>query len=521
MPIVQSGSINTTALVVPDAEIVIVPPAAQAINGVPSNIGGIVGTAVWGPVNSPTVIGNIGQYQALFGPLQPRKYDMGTVLADAGLLGANNFRCVRVTDGTDTAASVVVQSNCLTIISKYTGSGGNGGAITLSAGSAATTVRAVVSMAGVSPETYDNIGAGLSGNALWLAIGAAINNGNTAFRGPSKMVVATVGSGTSAPTYASSTLTGGTDGATSVTGSTLVGTDGLGSARTGMYALRSTGCAVITLADCDASSTYSTQAAYCISEASYGVGVTPAGDTITNAAATLATAGVDTSWFTLIVGDWVYWLDTYNNLLRLVNPQSYKMGKLLNLAPNGSTLNKELLGIAGTQTSYANQVYAAADLQLCGSSRLDLLMNPCPGGAYFGFRFGRNTSSNPLTNGDNYTRMTNYLATTLNAAMGKFVGELQDAESVGFAGTPSADAAAALRSFCSNLQAAGLIGAVGGPPAYFVEIDANNNPESQVALGYLTALVQVRYQSVIQYFIINVQGGQSVVIPTTTLAAAA
>lgn len=519
MPIVPQGSINTTALLVPDAYILIVPPAAQNINGVPTNIGGFVGTASWGPANSPVVAGSVAQYQAIFGTIQPRKYDMGTALAAAVLQGANNFRCVRVTDGTDAAATVTAQTNCITFVSKYTGSGGNGTVVTISAGSQTGTFRAVVAMPGVSPETYDNIGLGLTGNALWVAIAAAVNSGNTAFRGPSQIVVAAAGAGTAAPSSASYNLTAGTDGATGVTGTTLVGTDGTGNSRTGMYALRGAGCAVIALVDCDTSSTWTTQAAFAISEATYAIGVTPAGDTISNAAATLASAGVDTAWFKLMIGDWCYWNDGFNNQQRLISPQGFVLGNLTNLAPNGSTLNKQLFGIIGTQKTIANQVYSSADLQLIGSSRLDIITNPVPGGAYFGCRFGKNTSSNPLINGDNYTRMTNYLATTGNASMGVFIGRLQAANAIGFTGTPSADAAAALRSFSANLQSSGLIGAVNGPPAYNVEIDGGNNTQANVSLGQLNGLWQVQYQSVITTFALSVQGGQSVTIPISTVPA--
>ncbi|MFX6834697.1 hypothetical protein ABTH32_20095, partial [Acinetobacter baumannii] len=86
------------------------------------NILGVVGTASWGPVNAATTIGDMAGYARQFGAIQARKYDMGTIVATAVLQGANNFRCVRVTDGTDAAASAVVQTNCITFTSKYTGS---------------------------------------------------------------------------------------------------------------------------------------------------------------------------------------------------------------------------------------------------------------------------------------------------------------------------------------------------------------------------------------------------------------
>src|SRR5690348_9837746 len=108
MTVIQSGSINTTALSVPDLYVQIVPPQNAFLNGVPTNILGMVGTATWGPVNSPTIVGNLTQYVQNFGPIQTNKYDMGTHVALAALQYANNFRCVRVTDGTDAAASVAV-----------------------------------------------------------------------------------------------------------------------------------------------------------------------------------------------------------------------------------------------------------------------------------------------------------------------------------------------------------------------------------------------------------------------------
>ncbi len=514
MPIVQSGSINTTALLIPDCYIIITPPNSQNLNGVPSNVGGIVGTASWGPVNSPVVAGNVSQYAAVFGPIQARKYDAGTVLAVAAAQGANNFVVVRVTDGTDVAATIVVQSTCITFNSKYTGSFGNGTVVTVSAGSQTGTYKVVVGIPGLVPEAFDNIGLGLSGNALWVAIANAINNGTTAFRGPSNIVTAVAGAGTSVPASATYNLAAGTDGASGVTGTTLIGVDT--ASRSGMYALRNKSCAVAVLADCDTSTTWTTQVAYGLSEGTYMIGTGPAGDTIANAITTKSSAGIDSPWFKLCLGDWVSWLDTYNNQQRLVSPPGFFLGMLTNLSPNQSSLNKQMQSVAGTQKSLTNQVYSAADLQQLASAGIDVITNPVPGGSYFGARFGHNSSSNPLTHGDNYTRMTNYIAATLNAGMGIFVGQAQAANAIGAYGTPSQQARDTLGTYFDNLQSQGLIGAPGGPPAYAVQVDSVNNPQSRVSLGYLQADCSVQFQSIIEYFLINVQGGQSVQITRTS-----
>jgi hypothetical protein len=103
--IVSQGTINTAALVVPDLVVQIVQPQNYLINGVPTNMVGVVGTAAWGPVNQPVNVGDMPSYARLFGAPVVRKYDMGTHVATAIQQGASSFRCVRVTDGTDVAAS--------------------------------------------------------------------------------------------------------------------------------------------------------------------------------------------------------------------------------------------------------------------------------------------------------------------------------------------------------------------------------------------------------------------------------
>jgi hypothetical protein len=503
MPVVQQGSINTTALIVPDLYVQIVPPSVTLLNGQPTNILGVVGTATWGPTNSPTIIGSMAAYAQQFGPIMARTYDMGTAVAAAVLQGANNFRCVRVTDGTDVAATIAIQTNCLTVTSKYTGSLANADSVAIAAGTQANTWKVTVSRAGLVPEVFDNIGSGLTGNALWVAIAAAINNGVSGLRGPSQLVVATAGAGTTTPVAASFTLTGGTDGVTTITGATLVGVDTV--PRKGMYALRNTGASIGMLTDVSDTTTFSTQVAFGLSEGIYMIGVTPVGDTISNAVSTKGTAGIDSYAFKYLFGDWVYFNDTVNGQVRLISPQGFIAGRLANLSPEQSSLNKPLYGIVGTQKSYQNQAYSSAELQSLGQVGIDVITNPVPGGNYFGARFGHNSSSNAVINGDNYTRMTNYIAYTLNAGMGMFIGQLQSA-------TVRRNAAATISAFLDALWGQNMIGSADGSVPYSVQIDNNNNPQNRVALGYMQADVKVRYLSVIEKFLINVEGGQSVQI---------
>lgn len=505
MPVSQYGSLNTSALLVPNVYVQIVPPQTQFLNGLPTNILGVIGSASWGPVNSPVTGGAPAQLAAVFGQPQARKYDLMTHVSTASLQGANFFKCVRVTDGTDAAATIVVLTNCITFNSKYTGSFGNGIVVTLSAGSAVGTQQVTVSAPGLVPEVFGNIGVGLTGNALWVAIAAAINTGANVQRPGSNIITATAGVGTTAVAAASYTLTGGADGASGVTATILVGSDST-TPRTGMYALRNSQASVALLADCDTSTTWPTQIAYGLSEGTYMVMTGPSADTIANAVTTKASAGVDSYAGKLMFGDYPYWLDPVNGL-RPVSPQGFVAGLLSNLSPSLPALNAQLYGIAGTQKTMANQVYAQADLQTLAAAGIDCIANPSPGGTYFSCFLGHNSSSNPLINGDSYTRLTNYIAYTISGGMGQFVGQLNTP-------TVQANASATLSSFFDTLWTQGLIGNPNSAATvpYSINLSPSNNPLSREALGYLQADVQVQYYPIVEKFLINIQGGASVQI---------
>jgi hypothetical protein len=580
--ITQAGALNTTALIVPDAYVQIIPPAVNYFNGVPTNIVGVVGTASWGPVNVPVTIGSMTAYAQQFGAIQVRKYDMGTQVATAVQQGANNFRCVRVTDGTDTAAgvslgltgaaiptsggtgnavndlltlsngamvkvtavaagavtAVTVQSlgaavasatgltavsttgagtaavfsltvtDQITLTSLYTGALGNQAQVTLSAGSSSTAAtpsfKLTVAMPGVQ-EVFDNIGG--TGAAVWTNMANAVNNGSSAIRGPSHLILATAGGSMAAPTLATISLAGGADGVATITAGTLVGQDVI--PRKGLYALRTLGCSVAWLADADDSTQWANQLAFATSEFVYVIGTGPAGDTITNAVGAKQTAGIDSPWFKLMFGDWIYWQDSANNVLRLVSPQGFIGGLLGNLAPQNSTLNKPLFGVVGTQKTgsgaASNGAYAYAELQQLIGGGLEVIANPCPGGNYFGAQSGHNSSSDATRNTDAYTRMTDYISTSLGAATGVFVGQLQTAQQ-------QLNAKAAINAFFQSLQDAGQIGTSTGTTAYKVTLDSTNNSPARVALGYEQADIQVTYLNVVEKFLVNFQGGGSVQI---------
>jgi hypothetical protein len=508
MPVSQFGSQNATALIVPDVYVQIQEPQVALINGLPTDIVGIVGGASWGPKNSAVLVGSMADYAVKFGGIKALKYDAGTLVACAAQQGAANFRVVRASDGTDTAALVDIGPGTLLLTAKYTGTLGNLVTVSQSVGSKAGSAKITVSLPGVRTEIFDNIVA--VGGKLSIGIANAINQGVGALRGPSNLLVA-VGHGTESGAFTTGTisLAGGTDGWPS-TDAHLVGADA--GARSGMFALRGTNVSVACLADVTDPTTFSTQAQFGLAEGVYMVATGPAGETLDSAVANKASAGIDSYSLRLMFGDWILWADPVNQVSRLVSPQGFMVGRLANLSPENSALNKQLYSVAGTQRSLTQSVYGTAELGQLALAGIDVIANPCPGGAYFGSRLGHNTSSNPLTHGDNYTRLTNYIAFTLNSVMGRFVGKLQSP-------TVRAQAKGALISFLANMEQQGMIGNANGGAAFSVQLDERNNPTNRVALGYMQADVRVTYLSVVEKFLVNLEGSQATVIRTSTTGA--
>jgi phage tail sheath protein FI len=516
MPIIQAGSVNNTALIVPDLYVEIVPPQNLILNGVPTNVLGVVGTSTWGPVSTPVIMGSMLDYYANFGPIMPRKFDMGTQLAAAVQQGAQDFRGVRVTDGTDTFASATVPGTALTITALYTGTLGNQIAVTLQPGSQQASWRLTATLPGIQPEVFDNITG--SGAAFWLSLASAVNTGAGVQRSASRLITIQPNGNTSTPTSFSLTLgsaASGSDGAAGVTSTRLVGQDT--ATRTGMYALRGQKCGLALLADADDSGTWTNQAGFSLSEGLYMILTGPAGDTISNAIAVKQSVGLDCYSTKLMFGDWLWWSDQANGLIRLVSPQGFTAGRLANLSPEQSSLNKPLYGVIGSQGSGQPQsgetlAYSSAALSALFSGGIDVISNPQPGGSYWGVRGGLNSSSNVATNGDNYPRLTNYISQSLSAGMGQYVGQvITVALFQNIRGT--------LLSFLQNMLNQGLLGSASGALPYSVICDISNNPPSRTGLGYVQANVQIQYQSINDVFIISLEGGQTVQVAMQTLPA--
>jgi hypothetical protein len=450
----------------------------------------------------------MADYANNFGPIVARKYDMATQVATAVQQGAANFRCVRATDGTDTAAQFLVPNTNFLFTALYTGSLGSQISVALTTGSQAGTWRLVVSLPGGPIELFDNIGG--TGATFWQNLAAAVNGGLGPQRGPSQIVVANANATGAAPyafTFTFVTGQPGTDGA-NVSASNLVGVDQL--PRLGMYALRGQGCSIAVLADADNSTQWTTQESFGLSEGIYMILTGPSGDTITNAVATMQSAGLDSYACKLMFGDWLWWNDQVNAILRLVSPQGFVAGRLANLSPEQSSLNKPIYSVVGSQKSGSPgsgqmNTYASADLQALFQAGIDVISNPQPGGYYWGVRCGHNSSSNAAINGDNYTRLTNYIAATLAAGMGQYVGQVVNT-------TLFQQIRATQLSFLQGMLSQGMLGSTDSNLPFSVICDTSNNPANRTGLGYVQSDAQIQYQAINEKFIVNIEGGQTVTV---------
>ena len=513
MPVYQYGQLNTQALEAADLYVQIMPPAGISINGIPTNGLGLVGVGSWGPVNAVITAGSMAEVLQGVGNVTNRMHDLATGGQIARQLGVTSMMLVRVTDGTDVAASVDLMDTAATpvagilLTAKYTGIVGNTITAYIAAGTAANTYKCVITRQGYAPEVFDNVGG--TGATFWTNLANAINNGQTGLRGPSSIGTATAQSSTSAPnTTTVYALIGGTDGATGVTDATLLGADG--TTRTGMYALRGSGAQVGTLLDAQTATQWPSQVSFALSEGLYMIDANPPSTSIANSASAVSTNGVDTYGLSVMVGDWCYWFDTANGVTRMLSPATFKACLVAAMGPQRSTLNKPINNIIGTQRTQSGVPYAQSDIAAAAQGRVDLITNPCPGGAYFGCRTGLNTSSNKETNQDNYTRMTNFLAFTLAMTMGIIVGDT-------ITTTVYTDVEGGIGSFLHGLydakpQMIGNPNKPGAKNAYSVTCNSSNNTSQQESLGYLVCAVKVRYLNIVRFFLINLEGGGNVTV---------
>ena len=417
-----------------------------------------------------------------------------------------NFTFSGASGGSLEGVGTAVPANPLAMVST---SGSGTGPVTMNMAWGLGPVYNLVGGAGYTVAPTATLGSGAGSGSVALAVGYwtnmanAVNTGNGPLRGPSQIMVATAGVGTSTPAAATGTLTGGQDGTANVTPSRLVGVDTAG-ARTGIYAFRNAGLSDAFIADLSDTTQETTLTSFGQSEGVEVHGAGPPGETPTSGAAAKMSAGTDNPWFRRWLGDWCYWNDNFNGTQRLISPATFGAAQMSTLRPEQSGLNKQVLGVIATQRSLSGNPYGNDELGTLDLASIDVIANPIPAGYMFGIAIGLNSSSDKTRNQDNWPRLTSFIARSLTGpgALGPLIG--QDV-------TPDfwIDGYDTLDAYLSGLVNAGTV------QAYQIQFSPANNPDSQVQTGLVVAEVAIRYLSIVRIFLINLRSGQTVVIGAT------
>ena len=522
--IISSNSFNPAALNLSDLYIVVVPPPTF-ITGVPTGVVGIVGTASWGPLNSPQLLGSTTDVARVFGGIQAAavtdSHDLATEAMMAFSQQGQNGNViqvygVRVSDGTDAKATATIKDSGgtatgITLTALYSGALGNQITITIAPGTATSTWNvSIVGFSGSIAELFPNIAQGTAG-AFWTNLVNALTQGISGIRGPSKLITGAVASSILGPVAGTTTLTGGLDGRSTVTTAQLTGND-TAVPRTGLYSLRSANppLRAAWIAGFSDSTGFATIQAFCDSEGCQGILTFPTGTTSSAAITSKQTSGID-DYDMIFVKDWVYIFDSVNNVVRLIAPMCVLGGVLASMTPAQSPLNKQVLNILGTERNSpltGNQPYSNAEAGQLESAGITFITNPVPGGSYFGFRNGRCSSSNPATSPIEYGGMTNFLAHSFNLTMGQFVGQNQSQR----VDDPlRASVRNTFNGFLQTLKNAQII------DDFSVTCDLTNNTPTTISQHFMYCNVRVRYMSSVWFFVVSLQGGTTVVTVNNSL----
>lgn len=546
---IVNGALSFNNLTAPGAYIQVVAPNAY-IPGAATNIMGIVGTASWGPKGTPVAIGAPQALTQAFGPIIGSPAPTGSKAASANYYdlvsaataalkqsrssGGLTLKCVRVSDGSDSAATLALKDTTTptavtggTLTGLYTGSLGNGIQCVIAASSktdGSSNVYFNVTLippagSGLNQEFYPNIKGTTSASAnspFWTNLQSALASGIPGVCGPSQLATLASPSSTAEnpAALAATAMAGGVDGVT--TAATIL-TNAVGSQtavpQTGIFALSGAGCAVAVIAGyganaSDLSSYNATVQTFCDQNGCLFFFDFPLGTSTATAVTDVTTpASGGTSDYNMVpVKDWAYWNDGVSGL-RFSPMAPFAAARTATLPPWQSPLNYSISGVLGTYRSVGSGTapYAGPEVGQCNTNGISLVASPSPGGNYLGFNAAVNASYqvNPTTAPIEYGTMTNFLARSLAGVMGSVAGQNQT-------NLPTDPLRKKVRDM-SNAFFEGIVQQGGlATGSYSTQCDTSNNPPSQVAAHIMQAIWSVQFLASVWYFVGTLIGGTTV-----------
>jgi hypothetical protein len=213
MPVFLDGQQNLAALTVPGVYGDIILPTPLLL-GLPTNIEGLVGVGSWGPLNSLIPVSKPVDCAVQLGPPKVRLHDIASyVSAGSQVGGAIGFLCVRVSDGTDAAATLIVGTGGTFASGTATFSANPALNDTLTIGGTTVTFTSLL-IAATLPQTLADLAqvlnssgdANLSQNSYTVAGSVLTITAKTAGTGGNSTTLAKV---STAITLSGATLTGG------------------------------------------------------------------------------------------------------------------------------------------------------------------------------------------------------------------------------------------------------------------------------------------------------------------------
>lgn len=494
------------------------------IVGQPTNACGILGTASWGPVGVAELAGSIEEAASIFGGSSAvGAADVHDLIAESTWAFAQSQNGISQQQWLVRVAGSGAANSSLALHDTTSGTPKTGGTLTalypgivgdqilvyIQAAAAANTFNVVlVPPSPLDMEQFSNIAGGGAG-IFWANLQQALAHGIDGLRGPSLLArLSSVDATAIDPAILSGTpLSGGNDGRTVITAD-FVGSDAT-ETKSGIYALRYLNPVptVMWCAGVVDSAIIPTMQTFVKSEGMMAAFNTPIGTDIATAQSIRMTAGVDDplSFFTK---DWVYTFDATPGVgkVRLVQPTPFICGRIATLSAASSPYNKQVYGVSGTERTSVygtgSRKYTPADVARLRNNGCMVITNPVTGGNYWGMPHGNAATSDAVRARIEWARMTNYLAHSIDAAMGPYAGLNQSTRT----NDPlRALIKAALDEFLQNLKDQWLI------DDFVVVCDKSINSDAMIARGYLRAKVFVRYMSSVQFLIIDLQGGTTVV----------
>jgi hypothetical protein len=399
----------------------------------------------------------------------------------------------------------------LHLAGKFTGSLGDQIVPQIVAGTKANTFTAtIIPFPGFNngiAEVYANIPGGAS---FWTSLMNAINLGQGVLRGPSNLVVASDPLNANvAPATGSTTMSGGTDGR-NVTSDHLLGNP---TPATGAYALAgaSPAVSIVWVPGLTDDTIYPALQSIADDSEFLLLLTFPLGATVSDVITDVQGYAID-DFQVAFIYQWLLIFDSFNNQTRLVPPLAVAAGAIGVLNPWSNPSNKKVYNILGTErtnSSNPSAPFQDSDLEQLEINGIIPICKPIPQGNVFGFRNGRNSSSNNQANQISYTRNTNFILASFDAVLGKFVGDEQ---------TPSPDdplraaIEAAGNGFFANLPNGAVV-------SYDVDCSLDDNNAASIANYQCNIDVFAQYGQAALDVVLTYAGGARVNTQTNTLGA--